>query len=180
MATDELSQNPVEQALRLANEANAKGLMGTYAIGGAFAFIYHGEPFETKDLDLLVSLATTPSGLIDLGPIWQHFVAGGAVAEGQFLRLSRLLVDFVPLSDALDAEALDNAAEIRVGEQATRVLTAEYAVAIAIRTARPQDRMKIARLLTSAPNAVDQTRLERTLERHGLLGKWREMEPTLR
>ena len=54
MAADERSENPVEQALRLANEANAKGLMAKYAIGGAFAFIYHGEPFETKDLDLLV------------------------------------------------------------------------------------------------------------------------------
>ena len=166
MAADERSENPVEQALRLANEANAKGLMAKYAIGGAFAFIYHGEPFETKDLDLLVSLATTPSGLIDLGPIWQHFTAGGAVAEGQFLRVSRLLVDFVPVSDALDAEALNNAAEIRVGRQATRVLTAEYAVAIAVRTARPQDRMKIARLLTSTPDAVDQVQLERILNRH--------------
>ena len=179
MASDQRSENPVEQALRLANEAKAKGLIGDYAIGGAFAFIYYSEPFETKDLDLFVSLASTPSGLIDLGPIWRHFIAGGAAPEGQFLRLSRLLVDFVPVADRLDEEALNEATDVQVGQQTTRVLTAEHAVAIAVRTARPQDRMKIARLLGSAPDAIDHTCLDRILEQHGLLLKWRQMQPTL-
>jgi len=180
MGIDERSENPIEQALRLANDAKAKGLFGDYAIGGAFAFIYYGEPFETKDLDLFVRLTASRSGLIDLGPIWQHFIAGGATPEEQFLRLSRLLVDFVPVSDALDEEALEHAIEIRVGQQPARVLTAEHAVAIAVRTARPQDRMKIVRLLGSAPDAIDQVRLDRILETHGLLLKWREMQPTLK
>lgn len=179
MPPDDQSEIPFEHALRLANEARAKGLFGEYAIAGAFAFIYYCEPFETKDLDLLVSLTTTPSGLIDLAPIWQHFVAGGASPEGQFLRLSRLLVDFVPVANALDAEALEHAVEIRVRRQPARVLTAEHAVAIAVRTARPQDRMKIARLLASAPHALDHVRLDRILEKHGLLLKWRQMQPSL-
>ena len=177
---DAQTEPPFERALRLANEAKAKELFREYAIAGAFAFIYYCERFETKDLGLMVSLSTTPSGLIDLGPIWQHFTAGGAVAEGQFLRVSRLLVDFVPVADSLDAEALAGAVEIRVGEQATRVLTAEHAVAVAVRTARPQDRMKIARLLASAPEAINPERLDRILERHDLLLKWREMQPTLK
>jgi hypothetical protein len=117
--------------------------------------------------------------VIDLAPIWQHFIAGGASPEGQFLRVSRLLVDFVPVADALDAEALEHAVDIRVGPQATRVLTAEHAVAVAVRTARPQDRMKIARLLASAPDALDHARLDRILDTHGLLLKWRQMLPSL-
>jgi hypothetical protein len=179
MPADLPSETAVEHALRLANGAKAQGLIGDYAIAGAFAFIYYCEPFETKDFELLVSLTTTPSGLIDLGPIWEHFVAGGASAEGQFLRVSRLLVDFVPVADALDADALEHAVEIRLGAQATRVLTAEHAVAVAVRTARPQDRLKIERLLTSAPQALDRPRLERILEKHGLLLKWRQMQPSL-
>lgn len=176
MSTALPSETAVEHALRLANGAKAKGLIGDYAIAGAFAFIYYCEPFETKDFDLLVSLTTTPSGLIDLGPIWEHFIAGGASAQGQFLRVSRLLVDFVPVADALDADALEHAADIRVGAQPTRVLTAEHAVAVAVRTARPQDRMKIERLLTSAPEALDRTRLDTILEKHGLLLKWQKMQ----
>jgi len=163
MPADLPSETAVEHALRLANEAKATGLIGDYAIAGAFAFINYCEPFETKDFDLLVSLTTTPSGLIDLGP----------------LRVSRLLVDFVPVADALDADALAHAVNITVGAQPARILTAEHAVAVAVRTARPQDRMKIARLLTSAPDSLDRTRLDTILEKHGLLLKWQKMQLSL-
>jgi hypothetical protein len=171
------AENPVESALRLANEAVERGLIGGYAVAGAFAFIFHGEPFETKDLDLMMKLSLTPGGLVDLAPVWRHFVEGGAVEEGQFLRLSRILVDIVPAADALDDEALRDAVTARVGRQTGRFLTAEHAVAIAVRTGRPRDQMKIARLLASAPEAVDHGRLEDVLERHGLLEAWRNLRP---
>lgn len=153
--------------------------MGSYAIAGAFAFVYYGEPFETKDLDLMVSLALTEAGLVDVAPVWEHSVEGGAVPEGQFLRLSRILVDIVPAADALDEEALRRALEPHVGRHPARILTAEHAVAIAVRTGRARDRLKIARLLASAPDAIDHPELEEILRRHGLLEKWRELRPAL-
>lgn len=85
-------ESPLECALRLANGAGERELIGSYAVAGAFAFIYYGEPFETKDLDLMIKLSLTPGGLVDVAPVYKHFVDGGAVAEGQFLRLSRILV----------------------------------------------------------------------------------------
>ncbi len=172
-------ESPLESALRLANGAVEKGLIGGYAVAGAFAFIYYGEPFETKDLDLLMSLSLTPGGLVDVSPVYRHFVDGGAVAEGQFLRLSRILVDIVPAADALDEEALREAVEARVGGQTARILTAEHAVAIAVRTGRPRDHMKIARLLASAPESVDHRKLEDVLARHGLVEAWKRLEPAL-
>ena len=108
-------ESPIERVFELANQAAGAGLIGECAIGGAFAFICYGEPFETKHLDLFVSFRTGATGLIDPSPLWHHFVAGGAVPERPFLRLSRLLVDFVPVSDALDAEALRSAPPIQVG-----------------------------------------------------------------
>ena len=170
-------ESPLEAALRLANGAVEKGLIGGYAVAGAFAFIYYGEPFETKDLDLLMSLSLTQGGLVDVAPVYRHFVEGGAVAEGQFLRLSRILVDIVPAADALDEEALREAVEARVGGQTARILTAEHAVAIAVRTGRPRDHMKIARLLASAPECVDHRKLEDVLARHGLVEAWRRLRP---
>jgi hypothetical protein len=174
-----VAESPIESALRLANGAVEKGLIGGYAVAGAFAFIYYGEPFETKDLDLMMNLSLTQGGLVDVAPVFRHFVEGGAVAEGQFLRLSRILVDIVPATDALDDEALREAVEARVGREMARILTAEHAVAIAVRTGRPRDNMKIARLLASAPEAVDRRKLESILERHHLLETWRRLQPTL-
>lgn len=170
-------ETPLECALRLANSAVEKGLIGGYAVAGAFAFIYYGEPFETKDLDLMMKLSLTEGGLVDVAPVYRHFVDGGAVAEGQFLRLSRILVDIVPAADALDEEALREAVEARVGRQTARILTAEHAVAIAVRTGRPRDRMKIDRLLASAPESVDHRKLDGVLARHGLREAWRRLRP---
>lgn len=174
-----IAESPIECALRLANGAVEKGLIGGYAVAGAFAFIYYGEPFETKDLDLMMKLSLTPGGLVDVAPVFRHFVDGGAVAEGQFLRLSRILVDIVPAADALDDEALREAIDARVGRQTARILTAEHAVAIALRTGRPRDHMKIAHLLASAPQVLDRRKLESLLERHHLLEAWRRLQPEL-
>ncbi len=88
-------------------------------------------------------------------------------------------MDIVPAADALDDEALTEAADARVGSQTARILTPEHAVAIALRTGRPRDHMKIARLLESAPEAIDQRKLEDTLRRHGLLVPWRRLQPAL-
>lgn len=176
-SSGKVPESPLECALRLANGAVERGLVGGYAVAGAFAFIYYGEPFETKDLDLLMKLSLSPGGLVDLAPVYRHFVDGGAVPEGQFLRLSRILVDIVPAADALDEEALREAVKTRVGGQAARILTAEHAVAIAVRTGRPRDHMKIARLLGSAPEAVDHRKLQEVLARHGLVEAWRRLQP---
>lgn len=171
-------ESPLECALRLANGAVERGLVGGYAIAGAFAFIYYGEPFETKDLDLMMKLSLTEGGLVDVAPVYRHFVEGGAIAEGQFLRLSRILVDIVPAADALDEEGLREAIVARVGRQTARILTAEHAVAIAVRTGRPRDHMKIARLQESAPGAVNQDKLRDVLARHGLLEAWQRLRLT--
>ena len=40
--------------------------------------------------------------------------------------------------------------------------------------------MKIARLIASAPDAIDRVRLDAILEAHGLSEKWRNLLPTLR
>jgi hypothetical protein len=72
---------------------------------------------------------------------------------------------------------LREAVDARVGRQTARILTAEHAVAIAVRTGRPRDHMKIARLLASAPEAVDHRKLEDILARHGLVEAWRRLQP---
>ena len=154
------------------NALQARGLIGEHAIGGAMAFVYWAEPFETKDLDVFAVLPTTAAGLIHLAPIWDYLVAHGGTPEGQFIRLGRLLLDFVPASDALDEEAIAGAVSVRIGETMTHVFTPEHAVAIALRTWRGKDREHIDRLIRTGRQPLEMPRLHGILQRYGLVERW--------
>jgi len=166
----------LETAVARLNDLQARGLIGAYCIGGAMAFIYWAEPFETKDLDVFAELPTTDAGLLYLAPIWEHLMAEGCQPEGQFIRVGRLLVDFLPPTDALDGEAIAEAMTVQVGEQETRVLTPEHAVAIALRTWRGKDREHIDRLMRTGRRPLDIPRLESIVQRHGLEERWRRFK----
>ena len=158
------------------NALQARGLIGEHAIGGAMAFVYWAEPFDTKDLDVFVILPTTAAGLIHLAPIWDYLVANGGTPEGQFVRVGRLLLDFVPASDALDEEAIAGAVPVRVGDTTTRVFTPEHAVAIALRTWRGKDREHIDRLIRTGRRSLDLAHLDAILQQHALVDRWRRFK----
>lgn len=166
------SGGSVAELVRRLNALEARGLIGEHAIGGAMAFIYWAEPFETKDFDVFAVLPASPAGLIDLGPVWQDLVERGGVPEGQFIRLGRLLLDFIPPGDALDEEAIAQAVTIDVGGEMTRVFTPEHAVAIALRTWRGKDREHIDRLVRTGRQPLDVARLSDILRRFGLEERW--------
>jgi hypothetical protein len=170
----------MESIVRSINELRDRKVIGDYAIAGSFAFIYYSTPFETRDLDVMAVLPETDAGLIDLEPIWTHFIKQGAKAEGQFLRMGLVLLDIVPASDALDEEAVREAEQLPIGNETARILSAEHAIAVALRTNRPKDRLKIAHLLDVSRRPIDFTRLEEILRRHGLLTRWRRLQVGLR
>lgn len=93
--------------------------------------------------------------------------------EGQFIRLERLLLDFVPASNALDEEAIAEAVVVRIGEETTRVFTPEHAIAIALRTWRGKDREHVDRLIRTGRRPIDMARLHSILQRYGLGERWR-------
>ena len=169
----------IKQTLDVINAMEAAGVVGRYAIAGAVAAFNYIEPAVTKDLDLLVSLdkakGSPSSGLISLGPIIEHlknlgyseFTDGGVVVAGW-------PIQFLPVSDDLDAEALQSAETIDLktsdGLVKTRVLRAEHLVAISLRVGRPKDINRIVDFLEGG--AVDLTRLAGVLERHRLGDAW--------
>jgi hypothetical protein len=170
------SVGPVEALVQRLNALKARGLIGEHAIGGAMAFIYWAEPFETKDFDVFAFLPTSSAGLIDLGPVWKDLVDSGCAPEGQFVRVGRLLLDFVPPGDALDEEAIADAVTIRVGAETTRVFTPEHAVAIALRTWRGKDREHVDRLIRTGRRPLDVARLHDILQRFGLEERWQRFQ----
>ena len=42
----------------------ADGVIGRYAIGGAIGAVFWLEPFTTRDVDVFVTLPTTPGGVL--------------------------------------------------------------------------------------------------------------------
>ncbi len=169
----------IECVFRRLNELERTRLIGRYAIGGAFAFIYYAEPFETSDLDVF---AHTPSegALISLAPIYEHFRQLGYRAEDERIVIEGVPVQILPATGPLVEEAIQRATSITVGSEPTRIFTAEHAVAVALQTNRPKDRMKILHLQDTAVTPLNQQELEFILTRHGLLARWRKFEEATR
>jgi hypothetical protein len=165
------------ETLRVLNRMVDDGVLANYAIGGAVAALNYIEPTVTEDVDVLISFeGQSRAGLITLGPIVSYLAEAGYTQwEKEGLIVEGWPVQFLPVSDGLDQEALELAElvedEFGTGATiATRVLSAEHIVATALRTGRPKDFLRIDAFLTQ--EAVDLERLKAVLLRNGLADKW--------
>jgi hypothetical protein len=171
----------MKQTLDVINKMEADRIISRYAIAGAVAAYNYIEPTLTEDLDLLVSFPSETdepqSSLLSLQPVhsylkqrgYDRFRAEGIMIEGW-------PVQFLPVSDDLDAEALAGAIEADIqipneGTARTRLLRAEHLVAVALRVGRPKDLIRIAQFIES--EAVDLALLQQVLDRHKLTDAWR-------
>ena len=84
-------------------------------------------------------------------------------------------VQFLPVSDPLDAEALDKAEEVEIkvngGRVRARVLKPEHLVALALRVGRAKDVLRAIQFLQE--KVVNLRKLKAVLIRHGLLANWK-------
>ena len=140
----------MKATLETINAMQAEGVIGKYAIGGAVGATFYLEPSATLDVDIFVALPTNRQG--------EHIIIGNWP------------VQFLPASDRLEIEALEQAVPTEVEGVRTWVMSAEHLVAIALRTGRSKDYARILQFVEA--EAVDRTRLERLLIRHGLLSRW--------
>jgi hypothetical protein len=171
----------MKQTLNVLNAMEADGIIGRYALAGAVAAYNYIEPTVTDDLDILVAFRR-PSGqgtanVITLAPIFSYLKAKG---YDEFRKEGIVVegwpVQFLPVADALDAEALAEAEDIDLlidgpqGSVRTRVLRPEHLAAIALRVGRPKDLVRITQFLEE--NAVEHPALCKVIERHGLRHAW--------
>src|SRR5438876_2523724 len=168
MATPDL-----ERIIERLNDLQRRGIIGLHAIGGAFAFIFYAEPIATRDLDVFAELPMS-GGLILLDELYRALRQLGYEAEGDAILIEGFPVQFLPAPTPLVREALVEARTVDVGKQKTRVFTAEHAVAVALQTNRPTDRLKIEHLLESGREPLDEARLGVILKAHGLEDRWKK------
>lgn len=161
----------MKTTLDMINRMQADGVIGKYAIGGAVGVIFYLEAFYTEDLDVFVVLPTTPgSSLLSLSPIYEYLTEHGCKVDGERIVIGDWPVQFLPPQGALEQEALDEAVNTDYEGTPTYVLSAEYLVAIALKTGRAKDYARVAMFLDQ--DAVNLERLNSILLRHGLLPKW--------
>ena len=164
------------ETLTVLNKLVDDGVIDTYAIAGAVAAYYYIEPTLTEDLDVLITLDTTgPSGLLALTPILSALSAMGYTEfRDEGIVIGEWPVQFWPVANALDAEALQTAKSIDVSIQGnvfkTWVLLPEYLVAKALEVGRSKDNARIVQFIED--KAVDMERLREILQQSGLGQKW--------
>jgi hypothetical protein len=170
----------MRETLEVINRMEADGVIGRYAIGGAVAALYYIEIASTEDLDIFISFDDTPgtlkSGLITLRPILDYLAERGYTEfykEG--IHIEGWPVQFLPVANDLEAEALAKAREVDMdtplGSVPTRILLPQYLIANALRIARPKDFLRVAQFLDE--DAIDFSALGDVLQRHGLVIAWK-------
>jgi len=155
----------------------ADGVVANYAVCEAVAALNYVEPSATEDLDILISFDDQlRTRLVTLGPIVKYLAdKGDQEWENEGLLIEGWPVQFLPVSDDLDREALTEAEAIAPHFEAatvvaTRVLSAEHIVATALRTGRPQDYLRIHAFLEEG--VLDRDELRAILDRHELTTQW--------
>lgn len=164
----------MENALKMLNEMERKGIIEKYAIGGGIAAIFYMEPVLTYDLDAFVFLPKTHRRLITLSPLYDYLQKKGYKADREHIIIHGMPLQLIPAYNALVEEAVNKAREIRYKKTKTRVLRVEHLLAIMLQTDRPKDRARITQLLEEAH--VNRGYLTTLLKRHGLWEKWREFK----
>jgi hypothetical protein len=165
----------VKATLEAINQMQADGVIGKYAIGGAVGATFYLEPAATLDVDVFVMVPAASSGtLLSLAPIYEYLKARGGFEEGEHIVVEGWPVQFLPPSDDLELEALAEAVPTTVEGVGTWVVTAEHLAAIALRTGRPKDHLRILQLLEQ--NVVDRKKLQIIIERHNLTRKAEQFE----
>jgi hypothetical protein len=172
--------NGLKSAFQVINGMVADGIIQKYAVAGAVAALNYIEPTVTQDLDILVSfddLKTGPSGLVTLAPVISYLRDRGYTEfENEGIVIEGWPVQFLPVANDLDAEALNQAVEVEIemgsGSAPIKIttLTAEHIVATALKVGRPKDRERILRFIEA--KVVDLTVLRAVLKRHDLLKAW--------
>jgi len=162
----------MEKTFDVLNRLVEEGIIGKYAVGGAMAALFYTEPAATYDLDIFVVLPRLPSGLITLGPLYEHLAGLGYKVEGECVDIEGVPVQFLPAYNKLVEESLREARTLMYGEIPVPVLAVEYLIAIAIQTGRPKDRIRVTMLMEEA--SVDRSLLDRILRVHDLVGKGRQ------
>ena len=156
----------MQAALRALNQLVANHVIERYAIGGAIGASFYIEAMQTEDIDVFVFLAPSAGSLLSLTPVYDALVALGGTIEREYIRFAEWPVQILPDANDLVREAIRTALETEFDGIPTRVFTAEHLCAVALKTGRTKDYLRVVMFLEQ--NAVNLNVLGDILARHDL------------
>lgn len=169
----------MKETLEVLNGLKEKALINDYAVGGGIATIFYTEPIFTYDLDVFVIVKPEPrGGIISLTSIYDYLVGKGYTWKGEHIVVEGLPVQFIPAESGIEKDAVDNAKDIIYSGVKTKILSAEYLIAIALNVGRRKDFDKISRLIDQAK--IGKKALEAILKKYHLLDKFKRWEKELK
>jgi hypothetical protein len=144
-----------------------------YAVAGAIGAMFYVEPFSTKDLDVFV---LTPDDQLVLEIPGLNYLKARGYNEwrNEGIVIEGWPVQFMPVTNALEREAYENAQDQDVDGVRVRVVLPEHLVAIMLQVGRWKDLARVDMFLSQ--RTVDLEALNEILERHGLSDKLAEYQ----
>ncbi len=144
------------------------GIVSDYAVGGAMALIFWSEPVPTYDLDVFVLLPAEGGPILSLAPLYEWAGRQGYAVRQEHIVIGDVPVQIIPAHSDLAEEAVREAASLEYEGIAVRVIRPEHLIGLYLEpSARTRKRLeRVAALLEG--NAVDRSRLDSILGRHGL------------
>lgn len=165
----------IQEVIKTINQMQADGVVEYYAIGGAVGATFYLEPVATLDVDIFVAFHSEPGSVfLDPKPIFDYLKTHGGTMEGEYIVLAGWPVQFLPPNSPLVEEALVQAVQKDVDGLPARVFTAEHLAAIALQTGRAKDKSRLLQFIESS--ALDASRFQDIISRHGLAAAWKRFE----
>ena len=151
-----------------------EGVLSRYAVGGATAAGFHGEPLATRDIDVFVFIDPLPGSLlVTLEPLLRRLAElGYQTFEEEGLLIHGFPVQFLSATPGLETESVEQSVVAEWGTHRIRVMTPEHLAAIALTVGRPKDRARLVYLVSL--ESFDRLRFAGILDRYHLRPRWRE------
>jgi hypothetical protein len=151
-----------------------EGIVSRYAVGGATAAGFHGEPLATRDVDVFVFLDPPEGSLIvTLDPVFRRLgELGFNEFEEEGLLIHGFPVQFLSAAPGLEAEAVEQAMIVEWENHRLRVMRPEHLAVIALTVGRPKDRARLVYLVELPDFNIESFR--QILTRYQLFERWQQ------
>lgn len=162
----------METVCRTLAELVAEGIIEDYAIGGATAAGFYGEPIATRDIDVFAFVAQPPSAvLITLEPLYVRLAEKGfSEFDEEGILIHGYPVQFICPTPGLEMEAVKMAQVMSWNDLDLKIMRPEYLAAIAIKVGRTKDRARLI-YLHELP-VFDRSSFLKIIEKHQLKDRW--------
>ena len=163
----------MKETLAIVEKLHREHIIGSYAVGGAVGAAFYLEPVATLDVDIFVLFEPAPL-ILTLTPIYEACAKLGYQPLGDAISIEGWPVQFLPATQPLVAEAVNQAESRKSADLTTRVMSAEHLMAIALQTGRAKDHARLVMFIESGIVKMD--RLHDILTRHSLIDAWTKFE----